>query len=200
MNKLTISIGNNKIGNTLNFSVTPHLTCSDNCEFKVKGCYAKRICAFRKNVATCYENNYINTLKSDFVNKFKVTMDCLTSGVKYEFFRWHVAGDVYSQDYLNKIYSICKKYKGIKFFLPTASWDEGLDFKGKPSNLVIKNSFGSNIHAEQLNNFKSSYVLKKDDKLLHEKKFMKGKFICLNDCNKCRQCWNEKLDIIFIKH
>ena len=55
-NKISISLGNQKMGYIPSVSLPPVVTCANGCKCANK-CYAARLCKIRKTVREAYERN-----------------------------------------------------------------------------------------------------------------------------------------------
>ena len=139
MEFISISKGNKKLKNISSFSLSPiascpfHKYCSDKC-------YARKAYRAYPNTKNAYDRNFRiakenpENLKTQLVEEFR--------SYKGNYFRIHVSGDFYSQEYLDMWKEICKQFPDIQFMSFTKCYT--FDYDGKPENMeVIFSTFDS---------------------------------------------------------
>lgn len=94
-NKVCISKGNIKMGEIQSVSLPPIVTCAENCTC-AKKCYAAKMCRRWKNVRESYNRN-LEIFRNDSAEYWKQIDSVLYAN---RFFRFHVAGDIPTYDYL----------------------------------------------------------------------------------------------------
>ena len=106
-------------------------TCSPNLACH-KYCYAKKLERIYSNVKTNYQENYEESLKVEFVeymcNKIKMEYNP-------RYFRIHVGGDFYNEEYAKKWCMIASKVKDTIFYGYTKS--EFMAKIERPKNLIL---------------------------------------------------------------
>lgn len=130
MHKVSISQGNLKMGNVASVSLPPIAACG-NCRHCARDCYARK--AYRLYPATraAWDRN-LQLARDDRAGYFAQVRDSLR---RPRFFRWHVAGDILDQDYLDRMKAIARELPAVKFWAFTKMHD--LDFRRLPRNLTI---------------------------------------------------------------
>ena len=93
--KISISKGNSKMGEIQSVSLPPILTCASGCAC-AKKCYAARMCRRWKNTREAYTRN-LEIFQTNPEEYWKQVNDALYVN---RFFRFHVAGDIPTYDYL----------------------------------------------------------------------------------------------------
>lgn len=127
-----ISKGNNKMDNIPNISLLPDETCPGQVA-ECSHCYAKQCMVWstwakvRWTVNTFYAKNHLSRFEEDVA--------CQIHLARSEYFRIHVGGDFFSQEYLEMWCRIAQRFPGVKFLAFTKSFK--LDYWMKPENLQI---------------------------------------------------------------
>lgn len=142
--KIAISTGNKKIGKVLNISIPPIFTCG-NCAQCFKYCYDIKACLQYKNVTMARARNY-SILKRNFSGYFEQIQNRMKRRKTNKFFRFHVAGDMISAEYLDNviktagmfpdwtIWTYTKEYELVNEYVRTHG---GSREKAIPKNLKI---------------------------------------------------------------
>ena len=127
-----ISKGNRKIGKVWNVSLTPIISCPDGVPC-TKDCYAMK--AYRQYPSTrkAWDHN-LRAYLSDGEAYFDSISDQLERYAG-EVFRWHVAGDIVDQKYLNGMVEVAYYHHDIKFLAFTKNYY--LNFDDMPNNLIV---------------------------------------------------------------
>lgn len=182
-----ISQGNSKMGIIPSFSVMPLLTCT-NCGECSKYCYACKGCFnFNSNIMNLAENTALLdndwNMVSEMINKY------LNNGTTiYKYFRWNVAGDVYSIDYLNLIINVANANPWTRFLVFTKNYKLFNDFLNDnvlPDNVVVVFSQWSNTPIDNVHNLPIAIV-----NIPGETSIPNGSFKCSGNCAECLECWN----------
>ena len=100
--KMTISTGNRKIGQVMNVSLPPLLTCA-NCDKCALYCYDIKACLqYPNTVIDARIRNLVILLKDrdEFFSRIDRKM---SRRRKNKYFRWHVAGDIVDIDYFDRM-------------------------------------------------------------------------------------------------
>ena len=194
------------------FSLQALDTCpgayDDNGQIKdvCSGCYATKGAYRWPAVEQVRIDNYEETLKDSFVPD----MVELLNKQRNKHFRWFDSGDVYSQKFLMKVYSICLKTPQTKHWIPTKSrelfsqclW--GL-LEALPNVKVRYSSPSINGYSDSKHGATVIQVKDNGDfarKISDPKKL----FVCPSSnqkgkCKDCRACWSKKIEVIaYVKH
>ena len=107
--QVVISKGNRKIGHTLNVSLAPIFTCA-NCKECKYFCYDIKACLqYPKNVLQARIKNTV-LLRKSMEEYFNQIRKVIKRRRKNFFFRWHVSGDIVSEEYLSNMVKIAKEF------------------------------------------------------------------------------------------
>jgi hypothetical protein len=196
---LSISNGNTKIGSTPNFSLTPGFSCLDKSgKFPPcyrAGCYAANCFKRWKNVQKSWASNFATASRDAFEVLVQVR-HWLAKHPKTKYFRIHVGGDFFSQDYVKAWTRIARRTPDVRFLAFTRRTD--LDFSKVPRNLKI-------VYSMWLRDPKE--IVKGPRAWVHEpsrpdKRIPKGAFQCPGSCKTCRFCWHmtAKQSVCFESH
>jgi hypothetical protein len=128
-------------------------------------------------------------------------------GVRYyllkkqpKFFRWHIAGDILDQAYLDTVKSIAIEYPNTKFLAFTKRYE--FDYSHLPSNLsIIFSAWVEKELPEVLpDDVRIAWV--RDEHHL-DSRIPDDAIECPGHCESCGMCWNLKKvghDVVFDKH
>jgi len=193
-----ISYSNIKLGNNMPSFALP-TSCCDVKNSEAQGCleycYARRMEKLRKTCRAKWLKNFDATLKNNFVQKVIGELKKDTSSIV----RWHVSGDVYSQEYLQKIFKIADKFKEKQFYIYTKAID--LDWSERPENLNVILSDDNLIwqtHHKDFDGIATIRFNKKDP-------IPSGFGLCGHQaagmtCAECKRCFNKGVRVVFNKH
>jgi hypothetical protein len=126
---ITVSTGNRKLKNVIIFNLPAgkEFTCKESCA----GCYAQKAQRQYPEVLPCRIKNLEASKKDDFV----ANMVEILSSLRQPYVRFHESGDIYSQEYFDKLVAIAKAVNK-KFYIYTKR-DNEFDLSDKPDNLNI---------------------------------------------------------------
>ena len=134
-----ISPGNTKMGALPSFSISTQ-SCDlipgpdeQGCK---KHCYAKRHIEIYPSAKKRYVINYEISKTPEFEMLINMEITACKPLKKIGILRVHVAGDFYSQDYVDKWIRIAKTHPTISFYAYTKAYN--FDFSARPDNLVMK--------------------------------------------------------------
>ncbi len=184
------------MGRLASFSVTPVETCPNHSHCAAK-CYALK--AYKAYPATklAYDRN--TDLARNNIPELKRQLQEFLTTYKKDYFRIHVAGDFFSQSYLNMWIEVITEFPNINFLAFTKAFT--LDYSEKPDNLqILFSTFDT--------------MPKGTDKKLYEKyKFQIARAgevnpdpdnykECPGSCETCKSCWhaNENKHNIFFHY
>lgn len=117
MLKLSVSNANSKMGNVKSISMPRVITCAPDVPC-AKTCYVGHF-DWRRTVQDAYENN-LNLWLTD-PNSFEQQAIAAAYGSFY--FRWHVSGDIISQDYLAMMCRVARKLPHTHFLAFTKQYE-----------------------------------------------------------------------------
>ena len=209
---ISISEGNMKLKSKtgehafLIFNLPAIKTCPEATQNCKRLCYARKAERIYPNALQARENNYIASLKSDFVANMNTIICGYMELSKNKnipvYFRIHEAGDFYSPEYFNKwvnIMVMCKHFKNLHFNFYTKSIDfiseyfsSYEQFKANIPNCGINISVWDDS-PEKIHNFINSgkwpVYTASTAELMPELLRMPGNKKCTcKDCARCRMC------------
>ena len=194
---MSISVGNSKVGSIPNVSLPPIKSCG-NCEYCAASCYAKKSYRMYADTRASWDHNF-ETAKNDPAAYFKMIETYLGKKRKkpLEFFRWHVSGDILSQDYLNNMIRIAKRFPQIKFLAFTKMFS--LTYRGLPSNLqIVFSIFPGMPLPKRKKGIRFAWMQDGTENRIPQKAIF-----CPGFCESCGLCWNLSAisaDVFFKKH
>lgn len=182
---VVISKGNKKIGDTMNVSLAPIITC-ENCSGCVHYCYDIKAVMAYKNVMRARAINtavYMETPEKYFADIEKA----IKARKSNKYFRWHVAGDIPSEEYFLHMVLIAKEHPDFRFWTYTKAYRivnrfckrYGKDFI--PDNLSVMFSEWKGMPMDNPYGFPEFRVILKGE----EKP--EGVRWCCGNCNECIQ-------------
>lgn len=193
------SLGNSKIGKTLSYSVTPVKTCPANVPCRVD-CYATQGTFQFGSVQDGYAFNLYNLIKDP--TAVLTDLDQIIKAKKPAYFRWNVAGDFFSKDYIRIAITLAYWHPEVHFMAYTKWYDlvqTVISEEGKPKNLSIILSRWADYPCNNYLGLPESWVI---ESAADRKKGM----ICGGDCEVCQKnkigCWfvENGNRVNFIKH
>lgn len=191
--KTIISKGNNKLGHIPNVSLLPCVTCPKNVPCS-KDCYAQKFLKY-PSVKRAWTNN-TDLLFSDRIKYFTGIRDFLLVK-KPAAFRWHVAGDIIDQNYLDHMKRAAIKNDQIRFLAFTKAYD--LDFHRLPLNLSIIFSMWNN-YGNTTKHMPRAWLYNPKNP---DMRIPRNAIQCHGKCIDCGMCWELKTigrDVVFNKH
>lgn len=194
MNLVKISDGNSKLGNIPNVSMVPGKDCG-NCSYCAKGCYAMKAYRMYKATKAAWESN--SDLARNRRQEFFEGIIEFLEKKRPEFFRWHVAGDILDQAYLDDMIWVAKVIPDTKYLAFTKM--HHLDFSMLPGNLVVVASMWPGM-PEHPNVAKLHKAWMQDGT---ETRVPETAIPCPGICESCGMCWAlPKIgrDVVFKKH
>lgn len=189
---VAISKGNMKVGKLPNVSLTPCATCPSDAPCRSK-CYAMKAYRQYPNVRNAWGGN-TETAR----NNLSLYMSEINSYIQKKrpsYFRWHVAGDIENQSYLDGMIEIANKNPDTKFLAFTKN--HGLDFSKVPSNLQVVASLWTGWGKRPANMRVAWMQDGKEDRIPSDS------VKCPGACENCKVCWNLnslQKDVVFDIH
>ncbi len=197
MKKLHVSTGNIKMGKIFSVSLSPIISCPKGIPCS-KDCYAVKAYASRPSVKLAWDDN-LEFAKNDEHGFFTAIDKYLKTRKKpIKFFRWHVAGDILSQSYLNQMNMIATNNPNTRFLAFTKH--HGLDFNGLQENLVIVFSMWAGWGDISVVPVGMPKAWMQDG---NETRVPDDALECIGSCSTCGMCWHLprlKKDVVFYKH
>jgi hypothetical protein len=193
--KLSISKGNSKVGRVANISLPPVVTCGKNVPC-AKDCYAMKSFRMYPNVRDAWQRN-LDGFASDPATYF-ATISKWVAKNKPSLFRWHVAGDIVSHEYLMGMNEVALSNPGVKFLAFTKRADLLFGFV-PPSNMsiVVSQWPGWECGDEHLG-FPRAWMQDGTETRVPE-----NAVECFGNCETCGMCWALEdigRDVVFMKH
>ena len=185
-----ISKGNSKMGSIPSVSLPAGLTCRCDCECNKK-CYAMKLERLRKSVREAYRSNY-DLLQSDSDTYWR---EVEASVMMTRFFRFHVSGDIPSQEYLEHMVSISERNPHCNILCFTKKYDivnHYLESHGGklPNNLHMIFSGWRNLEMDNPFSLPEAHVIYRDGSTTARQDAK----ICKGNCTECAVtdsgCWD----------
>lgn len=164
-----------------------------------KDCYACRLLKTRKTWKTTLEHN-LAAVREDLTGYFHAVQSFLRKE-KPKMFRWHVAGDIPSVEYLHSMIWAAHWYPKVKFLCFTKRWDlvstgytdrrlSPTGTSATPSNLRIVVSRwpgDSEPRGPWVSSLPQAWI--STDKRAPTPSRRQGVFACPGRCDTCGKCW-----------
>ena len=201
MSKISISMGNEKIGKIPSFSMPPVASCNSAavCGDGECGSYCYALNLYRRfpNVRAAYDRNF--EMWKNSPSEVIAQLDSFFNSERPNLFRWFVSGDIPDQLFLTHMIRFAKRYPEIRFLTYTkrdiliASAYPYIESLG---NLSIILSDGKNWHPMNPYGMPVAFV---DESGEHS---YSGEFCeCKVQCSKCKKCFNPLTkNVVFRKH
>lgn len=184
--------GNKKLGKkVLNISRTPCATCPSDAPCRAK-CYAMKAYRQYPNVRQAWNGN---TEAAKNLPEYFKDINTIVSKKKPVHFRWHVAGDIDSQEYLNGMKLVARANPDTKFLAFTKN--HNLDFVGLPKNLEVVASLWPNWGKDTVG-LRKAWM--QDGT---ENRIPATALVCPGSCETCKACWSltaDNRDVVFNVH
>lgn len=196
-----ISNGNTKTGAIPSFSLPSGLTCSHKaCETCYKqGCYARKIERLRSSVHNSYVENL--TFAQQYPEMLESYLDMYFSLPNApRFFRLHVAGDFFNQEYFEMWLRIIEKHPDTKFLAFTKQADVVEPYvKILPKNFSLVWSAWTGMELPEFVKRGDLPVAWMQDG--DETRIPNDAISCPGHCEQCAKCWAMNgRDVVFKKH
>lgn len=201
MKQATVKIakGNTKLGKIPNVSLPPVKSCV-NCKECRKDCYALK--AYRQYPSTRrrWNENYLAWQQDETKYFADIISQLERSRTKY--FRWHVAGDIPTQSYLNGMIWVALALPKIKFLAFSKNYS--LVTWGLPENLrIIWSAWPKQELPQKIWNHETGYRIAwlSTDSRKDLYRHFHEKVKCSGKCEDCLECFKaEFTDIVFDLH
>lgn len=199
-----ISEGNSKVGRIPNLSLIPIKACGacfGNCKPPcAKQCYALKAWKQYPDTRAAWTLNY--TLARKDLNAFFEGIRVeLAKRRKLPFFRWHVAGDILSPEYLEGMVYLAELFPETKFLAFTKQYRIVNEYQNDlPPNLTIVFSAWPGLTIENPKRLPVAYMIPENGE---EPRVTKRTIRCPGNCESCGMCWDLprlKRDVAFNEH
>ena len=192
--KITISSGNVKIGRVMNFSLAPLLTCGKACRVCAGICYDIKACLQYPNSVidararnTAMAQNHLDVV-------FSRIDEAMSRRRKNKFFRWHVAGDIISEEYFAMMVRLAWLHPDFVIWTYTKQYslvNAYCDKYGRdaiPSNFSIMFSKWDGLAMPNPYNFPVFNCRLKDGNKDTSDSWFDSTYKCPGNCDICKAC------------
>ena len=195
---VSISKGNSKMGYIPSVSLPPVVTCAAGCTC-AKKCYAAKLCRIYGTVRRAYNRN-LDILKNDMDDYFNQVK---AAAMVSKYFRFHVSGDIYDMNYLDRMVKLAQDLPGTTFLAFTKQYNfvnNFLQYATIPNNLKIIFLEWPGMDIYNPHNLPVAHVIFKGSEPADDWK------ICGGNCSECAcrgvGCWELKKGehIAFYEH
>ena len=135
---VSVSKGNGKLGAVMNISTTPGKCCRKGVPCLGQGCYALKALRLYPATRAAWRRN--EHLARNHPDSYFKQIAAQVAAAKPRLFRWHVAGDILSSEYLRSMCRIAAANPDTHFLAFTKNFDvvnRYEDREAVPNNLVI---------------------------------------------------------------
>lgn len=191
---IRIADGNSKLGKVPNISLIPGKDCG-NCQSCVKDCYAVKFWRMHPTVRAAWSAN--SELCHGDRNAYFDGVRAYLADKRPKYFRWHVAGDILDQDYLERMKAIARAFPQTSFLCFTKM--HSLRFSRLPRNLTVVASMWPGLQPHR-NVAKLPKAWMQDGS---ETRVPDDAVPCPGNCESCGMCWALPMlerDVVFHKH
>ena len=180
--KVCESKGNKKVGDTINYSLSPLFTCGGNCRVCLGICYDIKAALFRDCVMRArVRNTFLALYHPD--EYWKQIDDSLSRKRLMKPVRFHVGGDIPNYDYLEHLIKLARKHSGRKFWTYTKQYsivNRWIAENGPlPDNLTIMFSVWRGLDCDNPYNMPTFTCVMKDQI------WPDDVFQCPGNCQEC---------------
>lgn len=180
---VVISNGNIKIGNTMNVSLAPVITCL-NCSKCINYCYDIKAVNQYKNVLFARAKNTALMLENpeEYFRQIRFALD---KRKKNKYFRWHVSGDIPNYSYFENMVQIARDYPEFRFWTYTKCYwfvNQWIKENGKenlPENLSVMFSYWEGLPMD------NPYEMPVFRVVMQGQEKPKNVKWCCGNCNTC---------------
>lgn len=200
-----VTFSNIKLGGNIPQLNMPYMTsCRDDAPCK-KECYCTHGNMAFPNVRNSHMEKY-NLYKEDpiaFFNK----VDAELAMIEPKYFRYHSAGDIVDEKYLEQMCWLARRHKRTMFLCFTKKYElvnEYLNHHKKPSNLTIVLSNWGSWRVENPHNLPQSFVDFGTGTVEEALNLPLFSYECPGRCEECngQHCWHMQKgqNVVFHKH
>ena len=173
-----------KMGQVPSVSLVPGVGCPSHRACS-KSCYAKRLVYSRPTLRRAWGANAWLALHHR--DKYFSDIFHLVSVLTPRFFRWHVAGDILDQDYLNRMIELVNRTQHTQHLAFTKRHE--LDFRNLPSRLTVVFSMWNGTgdpEAARRQGLACAWVRNRKDP---DPRIPPDAIDCPGGCDECGACW-----------
>ena len=192
--KISISSGNVKIGRVMNFSLAPIITCGKACAVCAGYCYDIKACV--QYPGSVIDSRARNTaLAQSHIDIIFERIDkAMSRRRKNKYFRWHVAGDIISEEYFDMMVKLARLHPDFTIWTYTKQYaivnayckKHGRD--SIPSNFTIMFSKWDGLEMLNPYNFPSFTCKLKAGNVDTSVDWFKKTYKCPGNCDVCKAC------------
>ena len=219
MDTVKLSKGNSKIGNIWNISLPPGGPACKGAPCK-KQCYAQKAWKMYPDVRKAWTSNWNLWKRNPALYMRSILEHCRTKRCKY--FRWHVAGDIPSTQYLMGMLAIAEACPNTSFLCFTKRLDLLTAGLPVPANLrfIVSAWPGSPARDSMFQDLLSrgsraqvawlhpdtpqSWDINAKSQSRYRRLFDRyagtGTPVCPGSCEGCMTCWDNDSDVVFHAH
>jgi hypothetical protein len=196
---ISISKGNRKLGGVMNVSTTPGRCCIRGVPCVRDGCYAFKAVRMYPGTSAAWRRNEL--IAKHHPESYFMQIAAQVAEAKPRLFRWHVAGDILSTDYLRGMCQIAVANPHTHFLAFSKAFDVVNEYENReamPDNLVIV--FSAWPGMSFLNPHDHRVAWMQDGT---ETRVPADAIACPGNCESCGMCYElERLghDVVFHKH
>ena len=196
---VSISPGNRKLGSVMNVSTTPGKCCPRGIPCASDGCYANKLIRRFSSTRTAWHRN--EHLAKHHPDEYFKQIAAEVAKTKPPLFRWHVAGDILSSDYLAAMCRIAAENPGSRFLSFTKNFgvvNRYEDNEAIPDNLSIIYSAWPGMAFSNPHGHRVAWT--QDGT---ENRVPQDAISCPGNCESCGMCYElERFghDVVFRKH
>ncbi len=197
--RVCVSPGNRKLGQIMNVSLTPILCCPKRVPCARDGCYALKAYRLYPGTRKAWTRN-ARIARTDPKSYFSQIATIIADN-RPRHFRWHVAGDILSVNYLHQMCKIAEHNPQSQFLAFSKAFDVVNRYeKGRelPHNLVI--IFSAWPEMRMPNPHRHPIAWMQDGR---EHRVPENAIRCPGNCESCGMCFELprlKSDVVFGKH
>jgi hypothetical protein len=197
--RVSISRGNRKLGAVMNVSTVPAQCCPEGVPCAGRDCYALKAYRLYRAVRKAWAKN-AGIARTNPESYFSQINESITVG-KPRHFRWHVAGDILSVDYLHRMCRIAAQNPQTQFLAFTKAFDIVNRHENRqtlPHNLVLIFSAWPGMEFDNPHGHRIAWM---QDGI--ENRVPNDAIECPGDCATCAMCFQLPglgRDMVFHKH
>ena len=197
--RISLSKGNRKLGGVMNISTTPGRCCVQGIPCASGGCYALKALRLYPTTRAAWRRN--EDLAKHHPDEYFKQIAAAIAEAKPRLFRWHVAGDILSSEYLHGMCRIAEANPSTHFLAFTKAFNivnRYEDHKTIPANLVLVYSGWPGMSFLNPHGHRVAWM--QDDT---ETRAPEDAIECPGNCESCGMCYElDRLgrDVVFHKH
>lgn len=208
INGVTISEGNDKLGNIPNISLVPVFACPHGVPC-ASSCYAVKFFMMYPGVRGAWSQN--TRIAMDEPDRFFGAVRIYLGTGNMKWFRVHVAGDFLDQGYLDRWIRLAQSFPTTTFVAFTKQYY--LDYQEAPDNLRVRYSMWPGLPFDErrvTRVYPKAWVVGAPApgpvtvtggaEQVREWRIPRGARKCPGSCITCKSCWTSRSDVVFKRH